>query len=211
MVSFRPSATTTVVVVAWDRDKAAFCDQCLLIPSMEVGQIAAVTRGHLRFAFNPHPDHAGKLDPLPTAAGRARPHYGGTDPIANPSGVVATMSPSGVMPRCQPSSCTLRWWRRHSSTRLSITCLPPSAQCWRWCASVQSGGLSHPGNLQPLSLTTRALRCDPLIERLVCPACGWSDSEPTNTGVIAASQASRRAVSAGIGCAHSSSAAGEPG
>jgi len=63
MVSFRPSATTTVVVVAWDRDKATFCDQCLLIPSMEVGQIAAVTRGHLRFAFNPHPDHAGKLDP----------------------------------------------------------------------------------------------------------------------------------------------------
>jgi len=62
MVSFRPSVTTTVVVVAWDRDQAVFCDQCLVIPSMEVGQIAAVRRGHLRFAFNPHPDHAGKLD-----------------------------------------------------------------------------------------------------------------------------------------------------
>ncbi len=63
MVSFRPSVTTTVVVMAWDRDEAAFCDQCLVIPSMEVGQIAAVTRGHLRFAFNPHPYHKGKLDP----------------------------------------------------------------------------------------------------------------------------------------------------
>ena len=62
MRSFRPSATTSIVVVAWDRDEEAFRDQCLLIPSLEVGQIAAVTRGHLRFAFNPQPEHAGKLD-----------------------------------------------------------------------------------------------------------------------------------------------------
>ena len=63
MVSFRPSVTTTVVVVAWDRDESALCDQCLVIPSTEIGQIAAVTRGHLRFAFNPQPGRAGKLDP----------------------------------------------------------------------------------------------------------------------------------------------------
>jgi hypothetical protein len=62
MVSFRPSATTLIVVVAWDRDQEAFCDQCLLIPSLEVGEITDVVRGHLRFAFNPHPVHAGKLD-----------------------------------------------------------------------------------------------------------------------------------------------------
>jgi hypothetical protein len=62
MVSFRPSATTTVVVVAWDRDEAAFFDQCLVIPSLEIGQITKVVRGHLRFAFNPHPEHPGKLD-----------------------------------------------------------------------------------------------------------------------------------------------------
>ncbi len=62
MTSFRPSTTTSIVVVAWDRDDAAFCEQCLLIPSLEVGRIAAVTRGHLRFAFNPRPQHAGKLD-----------------------------------------------------------------------------------------------------------------------------------------------------
>ena len=62
MTSFRPSATTWIVVVAWDRDEEVFRDQCLLIPSLEVGRIAAVTRGHLRFAFNPRPEHAGKLD-----------------------------------------------------------------------------------------------------------------------------------------------------
>jgi len=62
MTSFRPSATTTIVVVAWDRDEGAFRDQCLLIPLLDVGQIAAVSRGHLRFAFNPRPEHAGKLD-----------------------------------------------------------------------------------------------------------------------------------------------------
>jgi hypothetical protein len=62
MTSFRPSATTSIVVVAWDRDDETFRDQCLLIPSLEVGRIAAVTRGHLRFAFNPRPEHTGKLD-----------------------------------------------------------------------------------------------------------------------------------------------------
>jgi hypothetical protein len=62
MVSFRPSATTTVVVVAWDRDEGAFCDQCLVIPSLEIGQITKVVRGHLRFAFNPHPQHPGRQD-----------------------------------------------------------------------------------------------------------------------------------------------------
>jgi hypothetical protein len=62
MVSFRPSATTVVVVVAWDRDEGAFCDQCLVIPSLEIGQITKVVRGHLRFAFNPHPENPGKQD-----------------------------------------------------------------------------------------------------------------------------------------------------
>ena len=62
MVSFRPSATTTVVVLAWDRDAGAFCDQCLMIPSLEIGKITQVVRGHLRFAFIPHPEHPGRLD-----------------------------------------------------------------------------------------------------------------------------------------------------
>jgi hypothetical protein len=56
-----------VELVPWRRGQAsvveeALRDQCLLIPSLEVGQIAAVTQGHLRFAFNPRPEHAGKLD-----------------------------------------------------------------------------------------------------------------------------------------------------
>src|SRR2546425_1017037 len=50
-----------------------------------------------------------------------------------------------------------------------------------------------------------ARRFTPGTTRLV-----WSAS-PSMMGVIAASQASRRAVSAGIGCDHSSSAAIEPG
>jgi len=62
MASFRPSETTSIVVVAWDRDEDTFRDQCLLIPSLEVGRIAEVKRGHLRFAFNPRPEHPGKLD-----------------------------------------------------------------------------------------------------------------------------------------------------
>ena len=48
------------------------------------------------------------------------------------------------------------------------------------------------------------------IERLVRPASTWCDSAPIRIGVMVQSQAMRRAVSAGIGCAHSSSAACEP-
>jgi hypothetical protein len=54
LASFRPSATTWIVVVAWDRDKAMFVSDCLVIPSLEVGRIVPPDRGHLRFPFNPH-------------------------------------------------------------------------------------------------------------------------------------------------------------
>src|SRR6266851_3407811 len=105
----------------------------------------------------------------------------------------------------QPSSWTRRWCLRQSRTRLSRVVGPPSAQCLTWCESVHAGGQSQPGNLQLLSRATSARRVGPGTTRLV-----WSAS-PSMMGVIAASQAKRRAVSAGMGCDHSSSAAIEPG
>ena len=43
MVSFRLSVATTVGSLAWGRDTGAFCDQCLMIPSLEIGKIAQVS------------------------------------------------------------------------------------------------------------------------------------------------------------------------
>lgn len=60
--SFRPSVTTWIVVVAWDRDQGAFGDECLVIPSMEVDRIAEPYRGHLRFPFYPGSGRPGRLD-----------------------------------------------------------------------------------------------------------------------------------------------------
>jgi hypothetical protein len=53
LASFRPSPTTWVVGVAWDRDAKTFRSECLVIASLEVGQIIPPYRGHLRFPFNP--------------------------------------------------------------------------------------------------------------------------------------------------------------
>jgi hypothetical protein len=64
MASFRPSASTWVVGVAWDRDARRFRDECLVIPSLEVDRIVAPYRGHLRFPFFPDsPRKWGRLAP----------------------------------------------------------------------------------------------------------------------------------------------------
>jgi len=64
MASFRPSATTWVVGVAWDRDARRFRDECLVIPSFEVDRIVSPYRGHLRFPFFPDsPRKWGRLTP----------------------------------------------------------------------------------------------------------------------------------------------------
>ena len=63
MASFRPSATTWIVVVAWDRDVGEFRDECLVIPSMEVNRIREPYRGHLRFPYAPQSGRPGRLDP----------------------------------------------------------------------------------------------------------------------------------------------------
>ena len=63
MASFRPSASTWIVVVAWDRDVGEFRDECLMIPSMEVDRIREPYRGHLRFPYAPRSGRPGRLDP----------------------------------------------------------------------------------------------------------------------------------------------------
>jgi hypothetical protein len=63
MTSFRPSATTWIVVVAWDRDEGEFRDECLVIPSVGVDRIREPDRGHLRFPYAPQSGRPGRLDP----------------------------------------------------------------------------------------------------------------------------------------------------
>jgi len=64
LTSFRPSPTTWVAGVAWDRDTRQFRDECLVILSLEVDRIAAPYRGHLRFPFFPDsPRKWGRLTP----------------------------------------------------------------------------------------------------------------------------------------------------
>jgi len=65
--------------------------------------------------------------------------------------------------------------------------------------------MSQPSNRHPLSRATSALRFQPGM------TLREPYTSPSMTGVNVQSQAMRRAVSAGIGCAHSSSAARAPG
>lgn len=60
--SFRPSPTTYMVVLAWLRDDTRFHEEFLLIPSVDVGDIAADDgAGHLSFAFDPGSIGQGRL------------------------------------------------------------------------------------------------------------------------------------------------------
>jgi len=64
LTSFRPSRTTWVVAVAWDRDAMSFRDECLVIPSLDVAEIVPPYRGHLRFPYYPDsPLKWGRLTP----------------------------------------------------------------------------------------------------------------------------------------------------
>jgi len=64
LASFRPAADVWVVVVAWDRDRRAFHDECLVIPSLEADRAAPPYRGHLRFPYAPGSRRHGRLDPF---------------------------------------------------------------------------------------------------------------------------------------------------
>jgi hypothetical protein len=53
MSSFRPAPTTYFTVVAWTPDQREFHEECLVIPSEELLQIARPAGSHYQFEFNP--------------------------------------------------------------------------------------------------------------------------------------------------------------
>jgi hypothetical protein len=62
--SFRPSPTTHVVVLAWLHDGSRFHEECLLIPSTELLEVATDDgTGHLQFVFDPGSRGQPQLDP----------------------------------------------------------------------------------------------------------------------------------------------------
>jgi hypothetical protein len=62
--SFRASPTTHIVVLAWLRDGSRFHEECLLIPSTELLDIASDDgTGHLQFVFDPGSRGQPQLDP----------------------------------------------------------------------------------------------------------------------------------------------------
>jgi hypothetical protein len=61
--SFRPAPTTHFVVLSWMYDEQRFHDECLVIPSMEVRDIAgADSSGHFQFWFTPGSTKNSRLD-----------------------------------------------------------------------------------------------------------------------------------------------------
>jgi len=60
--SFRPSPTTYFVVLAWHEDDRRFDDECVLLPSTELGQLARPRGSHLSFDWHPGSSSAGQLD-----------------------------------------------------------------------------------------------------------------------------------------------------
>jgi hypothetical protein len=60
--SLRPAPTTYFVVVAWVPDGRRFHDECLVIPSEELLQLARPTGSHYQFAFQPGSTKQPRLD-----------------------------------------------------------------------------------------------------------------------------------------------------
>jgi len=59
--SFRPSSTTYFVALAWHKDERRFEDQCLLIPSTKLDEIAQLRGSHLSVDWHPGSQLAGPL------------------------------------------------------------------------------------------------------------------------------------------------------
>jgi len=77
--------------------------------------------------------------------------------------------------------------------------LPPWAQWMMWWASHHRAGTSHPGWVQPPSRRLRARRSAGCMDRRASPAAWGSPASSMAMGVMVASQARRRAVSAVMG------------
>jgi hypothetical protein len=60
--SFRPHDTTYVCILAWDRAAAQFEDECLLIPSLDIGGLARVEGEWLVIEVQPGSRHHRRLD-----------------------------------------------------------------------------------------------------------------------------------------------------
>jgi hypothetical protein len=60
--SFRPSATTYFVVLAWQEDERQFDEECLLIPSIRLAEMAQLRGSHLSFDWHPGSTSASQLD-----------------------------------------------------------------------------------------------------------------------------------------------------
>ncbi len=62
MASFRPALTTYFAVVAWMPGERRFHEECLVIPSEELLQIARAAGSHYKFEFNPGSKSQPRLD-----------------------------------------------------------------------------------------------------------------------------------------------------
>jgi hypothetical protein len=62
MSSFRPAPTTYFTVVAWMPEERRFHEECLVIPSGEVLQVARPSGLHYKFEFHPGSSKQPRLD-----------------------------------------------------------------------------------------------------------------------------------------------------
>src|SRR5258708_27513950 len=60
--SFRPGPSTYVSVLGWDRDRRSFAEACLLIPSLEVPELARVEGEWMVLELEPGAEHHRRLD-----------------------------------------------------------------------------------------------------------------------------------------------------
>jgi hypothetical protein len=60
--SFRPSATTFMCVLGWDRDSSRFENDCLLIPSVEMADVGRIEDEWITLEVEPHSARHRRLD-----------------------------------------------------------------------------------------------------------------------------------------------------
>ena len=94
----------------------------------------------------------------------------------------------------QSPSCTTWWCALHNSTRFHSSVGPRSSQWMTWWASHHDSGRSQPGNTQPPSRTTRAVRCAVVTVRVRRPTSSTWLVPPMTAGMTPESQARRRTV-----------------
>src|SRR5215469_6182600 len=79
--------------------------------------------------------------------------------IWRPSGLRASVVPSGCWVICQPQRwMQTSWWNWHNSTQESALVVPPCFLCLVWCTSHQAAGRPQRGQAQRLSRSRTARR-----------------------------------------------------